>query len=86
MMIPIPRRGHLRHVSGEDTARNISGITDVRITAKRDQILEPLPEAGSYLGFIFAHADTATDAERAVRKAHAALEFEIERDIPVVRG
>ncbi len=53
------------------------------ITAKPDQLLEPLPEAGSYLGFLFARAGRAPDAERAVREAHAALAFEIEPAIPV---
>ena len=54
MMIPIPKRGRLRRVEGEQDARRVAGIEDVRITAKFDQLLEPLPEAGSYLGFIFA--------------------------------
>ena len=34
------------------------------MTAKPDQLLEPLPEAGSYLGFIFARAPRAPDAEQ----------------------
>ena len=84
MMIPIPRRGHLRRVEGEDAARGVPGVTDVRITARPDQLLEPLPEAGSYLGFIFARGDTAADAEHAVRDAHRCLAFEIEREIPVL--
>src|SRR4029453_9454159 len=53
MMIPIPRRGLLKRVEGEDAARAVPAIEDVTITAKPDQLLEPLPEAGSYLGFIF---------------------------------
>ena len=83
MMIPIPARGLFKRVSGEAAARVIPGITDVIITAKPDQLLEPLPEAGSYLGFLFAKAGSAPDAERAVREAHAALAFEIEPEIPV---
>ena len=55
----------------------------MRITAKPDQLLEPLPEAGSYLGFIFARRGAQPDAERAVREAHATLAFEIEPAIPV---
>jgi hypothetical protein len=42
-----------------------------------------LPEAGSYLGFIFARGATAADAERAVREAHARLAFEIAPAITV---
>ena len=83
MMIPIPRRGRLRAVEGQAAARAVPGVTDLRITAKPDQLLETLPEAGSYLGFIFARGDTASDAERAVREAHAHLTFTIEREISV---
>jgi hypothetical protein len=39
MMIPIPRRGVFRGVRGLDQARAVSGIEDVRITAKADQML-----------------------------------------------
>jgi hypothetical protein len=83
MMIPIPRRGVFKGVAGVESARGVPGVTDLRITAKADQLLEPLPEAGSYLGFIFARGDTALDAERAVRTAHAALAFTIDREIAV---
>ena len=85
MMIPIPRSGLLKEVRGEGAARRVPGVTDIRITAKRDQLLEQLPEAGSYLGFIFARAETAADAERAVRDAHARLRFDIAREIVVGR-
>jgi hypothetical protein len=83
MMIPIPAPGLLKKVAGEDAARAVAGITDVRITAKIGQRLEPLPEAGSYLGFIFAKADRPDDAERAVRNAYALLTFDIAREIAV---
>ena len=63
----------------------MSGVTGVRVTAKIGQLLELLPEAGSYLGFIFARGDSAPDAERAVRDAHGRLTFEIARDIAVGR-
>jgi biotin carboxylase len=84
MMIPIPRRGVLRRVEGEEAARAVPGIDDVRITAKNDQLLEPLPEAGSYLGFIFARARGPSDAEKAVRDAHRRLTFVIDAPIDVV--
>ena len=53
------------------------------MTAKIGQLLEPLPEAGSYLGFIFARGATAAEAEQAVRAAHARLTFDISREIAV---
>ncbi len=83
MMIPIPKRGILKRVSGIDRARAVAGIEDVRITAKRDQLLELLPEAGSYLGFIFARAATPDPAVAALRTAHAALEFVVDPPIAV---
>ena len=85
MMIPIPARGLLKGVTGEAEARRVAGVTDVRITAKLGQLLEPLPEAGSYLGFIFARGGTAADAERAVREAHGKLTFEVARELIVNR-
>jgi biotin carboxylase len=83
MMIPIPRRGVFRSVSGEDEARAVRFVEDVRITAKPDQLLEPLPEAGSYLGFIFARAPRRDLAEAAVRDAHRRLVFAVDPAIEV---
>ena len=60
------------------------GITEIRITAKAGQLLEPLPEAGSYLGFIFARGTTSEDAEQSVRAAHACLQPEIANSLSVV--
>jgi hypothetical protein len=81
MMVPIPRRGMLRGVSGEDAARKVDGVTEIRITAKPGQILESLPEAGSYLGFVFARGQTAREAEAGVRAAHRCLHFDISNEI-----
>jgi biotin carboxylase len=84
MMIPIPRRGILRGVEGIDAARQVAGIDDIRITAKPDQLLVPLPEGASYLGFIFARAENPGAAELALRSAHAQLAFRIEPAITLV--
>jgi hypothetical protein len=83
MMIPIPRRGVLRHVSGLDEARFVDGVDEVVITAKSDQRLVPLPEGASYLGFIFAHGDTSRVVEASLRAAHARLTFAIDAEVPV---
>ncbi len=56
----------------------------MRITAKQDQLLEPLPEGDSYLGFIFARAQTADAVVTALREAHRRLEFQITPEIRVV--
>ena len=58
MMIPIPRRGMYRGVDGVEEARAVPASTTCVITAKPDQLLVPLPEGASYLGFIFARGAT----------------------------
>jgi biotin carboxylase len=83
MMMPIPRRGIFRGVTGEDDARQVPHIEDVTITAKPDQLIEPLPEAAGYLGFIFSRAGDARVAERALREAYARLVFTIAPAIDV---
>jgi biotin carboxylase len=83
MMIPIPSRGMYKSVEGESEARGVPGVTDIRITAKVGQLLEPLPEAGSYLGFIFARGGTPADAEASVRAAHQKLTFAVSRELTV---
>jgi biotin carboxylase len=77
MMIPIPRGGILRGVTGTEDAAAVPGVTGVDITAPLHQPLVPLPEGASYLGFIFAQGRTPEDVETALRTAHAALSFQI---------
>ncbi|HYM23613.1 MAG TPA: ATP-grasp domain-containing protein [Vicinamibacterales bacterium] len=84
MMIPIPRRGVLRGVAGIEDARAVSCVDEVRITAKTDQLLVPLPEGASYLGFIFARAGEPGAVDRALRDAHARLQFAIDPEFPVL--
>lgn len=84
MMIPIPKRGILKRVEGIDAATHVPGIEDVRITAKPDQLLERLPEAGSYLGFIFARGPRPYDLVRALKAAHARLRFHIDTPLTIV--
>lgn len=85
MMIPIPQRGIYRGVEGVEDARAVQGIDEIQITMKPDAVLVPLPEGKSYLGFIFARAAAPDAVERALRDAHARLQFVIERDVPVVK-
>jgi ATP-grasp domain-containing protein/L-aminoacid ligase-like protein len=86
MMIPIPRRGVYRRVDGVDEAKHVAGVDDVRITAKPDTTLVPLPEGKSYLGFIFARAAKACEVDRALRNAHARLRFVIDREVAIAGG
>jgi biotin carboxylase len=83
MMIPIPRAGVLRGVDGVERARGVAGVEDVVITAKADQLLQPLPEGATYLGFIFATGASSRDVEASLRDAHARLDIRLERAIRV---
>jgi biotin carboxylase len=84
MMIPIPGRGVLRGVRGIEEAGAVAGVEEVRITAKADTLLVPLPEGRSYLGFIFARAEAPAAAVAALRAAHERLQFRIDKEVPVV--
>jgi biotin carboxylase len=77
MMLPIEKGGVLQAVDGIDEARAEPLIEDVQITAKIGQVLEPLPEGASYLGFVFARGERPEDVEAALRRAHARLLFSV---------
>ena len=85
MMIPIPVGGVFRGVAGVSESREIVGIDDVIVTAKPDEILVPLPEGRSYLGFIFASEREPAVVERSLRNAHRCLNFSIERAVTMAR-
>jgi hypothetical protein len=80
MMIPIPRAGVYQDVAGVEDAG-----AEVIITAKQGQKLVPLPEGSSYLGFIFARAETPAEVERTLRSAHRRLEFRIATALDTLR-
>jgi D-alanine-D-alanine ligase-like ATP-grasp enzyme len=83
MMIPVPASGILETVTGTDEAKCVEHVTDVQITARlRDEILA-WPEGSSYLGFIFARAESPAVAEHALREAHSKLHFQIRQTLPV---
>jgi hypothetical protein len=86
MMIPIPRRGVFRDVSGLDAARSVKAIVDIRITARPEQALLPLPEGASYLGFIFARAEAPDTVVNALRTAHDCLRFDIDPEVRMLQS
>jgi biotin carboxylase len=86
MMIPIPTRGMLKRVHGIDAAGAVPGIEEVQTTAKTGQLLEPLPEGASYLGFIFARGPDSPSVVSALKVAHARLGFEITAPIALAAG
>ena len=77
LMIPIPKAGILKRVEGMLAAQSVANIDEIAIQVAEGHELVPLPEGASYLGFIFASADTADEVEQALRTAHAHLNFVI---------
>jgi biotin carboxylase len=87
MMIPIPARGPavLRRVLGLDAARRIVGIEDIVISVRPGETVVPLPEGASYLGFIFASAESPQEVESGLRAAAAQLTFDLAPLVSVLR-
>ncbi len=73
LMLPTPRSGVLRRVEGVLAAQKIPHINAVHIAVREGHELKSLPEGSSYLGFIFASADSPEQVESALREAHAQL-------------
>lgn len=73
LMIPIRQAGILRRVEGILAAEKIPFIEEVIIDVREGYELVPLPEGSQYLGFIYARAPDAAQAEAALRAAHACL-------------
>ncbi len=83
LMIPIPQAGILRRVEGVSAAEKVPYIEEVIIDVREGYELVPLPEGASYLGFIFARAPSAAQAEAALRAAHACLQVVV---MPLWKG
>jgi hypothetical protein len=83
MMIPVPSSGMLESVQGEEAARETPGITEILITARLHDYIEAWPEGASYLGFLFAAAETPAEVEQTLRAAHAKLRFTMTPRLPV---
>lgn len=77
MMLPIPHRGILQAVHGQEQAKQIPGIEALDITIPLGHEVIPLPEGSRYLGFLFARAETPEQVETSLRAAHKHLVFDI---------
>jgi hypothetical protein len=53
------------------------------VTARLHDYIEAWPEGASYLGFLFAKAETPHEVEQALRAAHANLRFTLTSRLPV---
>ena len=67
-------------VGGQEAARAVAGIEDLRITVARGQRVRPLPEGDRYLGFLFARGEDPEAVETALRRAYARLDVRITGD------
>ncbi len=83
MMVPIPARGILDGVTGLEEALAVTGVTGIRITAERGQIVAPAPEGTGYLGFIFARGRTVARVETSLRDALKRLDIKIRPEVPL---
>jgi biotin carboxylase len=83
MMIPVRRSGILHAIAGEDDARATPHITELHITARLHDYIAAWPEGSSYLGFLFATADSPDKVEEALRSSHAKLQFKLTPRLPV---
>ena len=83
LALAIAAPGAMQSYAQESAPRTLV-LEEIVITAQRDQRIRPLPEGGSYLGFIFARAERPDQVESALRTAHGRLRFEIAAPIPLV--
>jgi hypothetical protein len=83
MMIPVPSSGVLERVDGVDEAAATPDVDEIQITARLHDFIAAWPEGSSYLGFIFARAQSPGEVEIALRRAHGLLRFSIAPRLPV---
>lgn len=79
LMLPVDDAGVLVAVDGVDAALAIDGVREVEITARPGDQLVPLPEGSSYLGFVFAVAETRAAVIDALRAARVAIKTRTRR-------
>ena len=82
-MIPVPASGVLEEVKGEEAGRATPNVTELHITARLHDYIAAWPEGASYLGFLFARAETPDEVENALRAAHGKLRFAIRERLAV---
>ena len=78
LMIPIPAPGVLRRIAGASDARAVPGIWDLRFAVEPGQVVDTLPNASGYLGFIYAEGETPDLVESRLRRAHGLLDIKID--------
>jgi hypothetical protein len=82
MMMIVPASGILEELQVWTRPAAIPSVDGIHIT-RACGFIAAWPEGSSYLGFIFARADSPQQVEAALRRAHAALHFHIAPRLPV---
>ena len=78
MMMPTEKLGMLKELRGVEDALNVKGVTDLQITVKPGEKLEPLPKGDRYLGFIFAEDKSQEFVIKALKNAWSKIEVVLE--------
>ena len=73
--------GILREIKGIKAALAVKGITDVQITIKPGEMLEPLPKGDRYLGFLFAEGKDQDTVKIALQEAWLKIKPEANKTI-----
>ena len=72
LMIPTPGAGTCA-ASRESCRGSYPGVREVSITVREGYELVPLPEGGTYLGFVFAFGENPADVEASLRRAQETI-------------
>ena len=86
LMIPTPGAGTLRRVEGVMAASRIPGVREVSITIREGYELTPLPEGGTYLGFVYALGEGPAGVEESLRRAQEAIRVVVAPSLAVEVG
>ncbi|MEM9493742.1 MAG: ATP-grasp domain-containing protein, partial [Myxococcota bacterium] len=76
-MLPVPRAGVVRAITGQNRAAALEHIRELAIAVRVGEEVVPLPEGNRYMGFVFATAPRAQDVVAALRRAGQTVAFEI---------
>jgi biotin carboxylase len=74
MMMPINNSGKLKEMRGVEEAISVDGITDLQITIKPGEMLDPLPKGDRYLGFLFAEGKNQEMVIKDLKNAWSKIE------------
>ena len=68
-MMPTEKSGILKEIKGINQALKVNGVTDLKVTVKPGEMIEPLPKGDRYLGFIFAEGNNQGFVVSALKNA-----------------